>query len=350
MTGGPSGSVDRPEGPGPLELLVAPIAHWRLLATLGFVTLIAASVFALLVPQRYSANASFVPDEDEMTSLPTGLLSLAGQFGLPMAGSGSTSPQFYSDLIRSRVIIRGLLDAVVPTDSGPARVLDLLRIQDPSQARRLEKAEIAMRRRIGVTFDRVTRRVDISVWMGHPETAKAVAESLLARVDAFDRTIRRSRAGNRRVFVERQLEAAGDSLRQAEGALEAFLERNRIVSGSPQLEAQRDRLGRAIALRQEIFLALARESEQARLQEVDNRPVITIIDEPIAPTRRTWPRRRGLVLLACLGTLVPVWVLLVLVEIGREQPAVAGDAAKALARLGAAARDVRHPLGRRPAG
>jgi uncharacterized protein involved in exopolysaccharide biosynthesis len=229
--------------------------------------------------------------------------------------------------------VRGLLAVMVPTDTGVARVIDLLRVRESNPALRLEKAEVALRGRLTVSFDRVTRQVDIAVWMDQARTAEAVADSLLALVDAFDRDIRRSRAGNKRVFAEAQRGRAADSLRVAEAEMQGFLERNRVISGSPQLEFQRERLTRAITLRQEIFLALAREAEQSRVEEVDNRPIITVIDRPVAPARRFWPPRKKLVLLALLGVLAPVWVLLALIDLARTHVAAGGDVARASAQV-----------------
>jgi uncharacterized protein involved in exopolysaccharide biosynthesis len=312
------------------------------------VTFVGAAVFSLVAPKRFAAGASFVPDGGPSTTIPSGLLSLAGQFGLATGSGGAASPQFYADLITSRVIVRGLLNVRVPADTGMGRVLELLDVTERDSALRVEKAEDILRHRMTVSFDRVTRRVDVSVWMDRPATAQAVADSLLMLVDAFDRDIRRSRAGNKRAFVEEQRSRAADSLRAAESEMLGFLERNRTISSSPQLEFQRERLQRAISLRQEIFLALAREAEQSRVEEVDNRPVITVIDQPVAPARRFWPPRKKLVLLALLGVLAPVWVLLVLIELARTQIKEGGDAALATGRAVAVWRDLRRALHRSP--
>jgi len=331
---------------GPLEYLVSPLRRWRMLGTVALVTFVAACVFVLVAPKRYAANASFVPDGGQATTLPSSLASLAGQFGVPTGATGSSSPQFYADLIHSRTIVRGLLAVEVPTDKGSARVIDLLKVREPDSSLRLEKAENSLRHRITVSFDRVTRRVDIAVWMDQARSAEAVADSLLMLVDAFDRDIRRSRAGNKRVFVEAQGLRAADSLRAAEAEMQAFLERNRTITGSPQLEFQRERLARTISLRQEIYVALAREAEQSRVEEVDNRPIITVIDRPVAPARRFWPPRKKLVLLALLGVLAPVWVLLVLIELARTHVAVGGDVARASAQVVTAWGEMRRAMRR----
>jgi len=343
----PLDNTDRPFV-GPLELLLSPLARWRLFGVLGLVTFVVASAFTFVVRPRFEARAAFVPDGGQSSGLPTGLLSLVGQFGLPSGSFGAATPQFYVDLIKSRVIIRGLLNVRLVTNTGTARVFDLMDVHEPDSALHQEMAEEKLRKRVTVSFDRVTRRVDVAVWMENPQLAQAITDSLLMLVDAFDRDVRRSRAGNRRMFVEVQSARAADSLRAAESEMQAFLERNRTI-GSPQLEFQRDRLARAISLRQEIFLALAREAEQSRVEEVDNRPVITIIDEPVAPARRFWPLRKKFVIIACLGVLAPAWVLLVLQELARTPVLNEGDAGHARARIRDAWADVRQTVGRRRA-
>jgi hypothetical protein len=50
------------------------------------------------------------------------------------------------------------------------------------------------------------------------------------------------------------------------------------------------RLERDVQLRQELALALAKGYDQARIAEVRDTPVLTIVDSAVPPTRRSWPR------------------------------------------------------------
>lgn len=300
---------------GPVELFLTPIRHWRLLLIAGLIAGIASAAVSLVLPQRFTASTSFIAEDKGKSSISSsGLAALAGQFGVSTAalGMGTGSAQFYADLVHSRSILRALLAAAVPADGSDVPVIELLDVHDVNPVRRLELGERALSERIDVSVDRTTNRITIGVWMHRPGTAKAVADSILMLINRFDRDTRRTTASEKRAFVERQKTFAADSLRLAERAMADFLERNRSYQHSAELSFQHDRLERAIALRQEIFLSLAREAQEARLQEVDTRPVLTIIDPPVLPGKRSWPKRTIIVLMCALVTEVFLWVFFVL--------------------------------------
>lgn len=326
---------------GPLELFVSPARHWRVLVTAMLLAGIGSAVVSMLLPPRFVVTSSFVTDEVDQTQLPAGLASIAGQFGFSTGASGVGSTQFYADLLRSRSIVRSLLSATVPADGRSVHVIDLLHAgdDDTNRIRRIEDAESAMADRISVNFDRTTGRIDLTVWMKRPETAKAVSDTLLALVNKFDRETRRTRAGEKRAFTEHQRKLAADSLRAAEDAMTAFLERNRSYNESAQLQFQHERLAREIALRQDVFLALSRDAEQARLHELDARPVVTTIDAPVLPARRAWPKRKLLVAACVLVTVAFLWIGFVLRELLAVAPANS-DAGRALSQLRHAADDI----------
>lgn len=301
----------RPRPAGPLELFVSPIRRWRFLASLALITAVVSAVVSFIVPSRFTASTSFIADQGNQGNLPASLAGLASQFGLSEALGQSSGPQFYADLVRSRAILRALLVSRVPSDGRQVAVIDLLGTTDDNPNRRLELATRTMTDRIDVSFDRTTQRVDLSVWMRRPETAKAVADTLLALVDRFDRDIRRTRAGDKQLFAEQQRQLAADSLRLAERDMETFLERNRAYQSSAQLQFEHDRLQRVISLRQELYLALAREAAEARIDAVDTRPVLTVIDPPVLPAIRTSPKRKLFVLVSVVVVVAFAWLALV---------------------------------------
>lgn len=337
-----TGVKSREHPAGPLELFVSPARHWKLLVVAGLAAGVISATVSLLLPPRFTVSASFITDEVDQTQLPSGLASIAGQFGFSTGGSGVGSTQFYADLLRSRSVVRALLSATVPADGRSVKVIDLLDVDDVNPIRRVEDAESAMSERISVDFDRTTGRIDLKVWMERPETAKAVADTLLALINQFDRETRRTRAGEKRAFTEHQRMLAADSLRAAEDAMTAFLQRNRSYQESAQLEFQHERLARAITLRQDIFLALARDVEQARLRELDSRPVVTTIDAPVVPGMRAWPKRKVMVAACILVTVAFLWIFLVLREVAAVTPGDS-DAGRAVSLL----RDTTHDMFRR---
>jgi uncharacterized protein involved in exopolysaccharide biosynthesis len=89
-----------------------------------------------------------------------------------------------------------------------------------------------------------------------------------------------------------RLTEAEAELRSAEAELQTFLEGNRLFRDSPHLNFEYERLERQVTIKQEVFIMLRRSYEDARIQEVNDTPVLTVIDRAVPPREKSWPRRR----------------------------------------------------------
>ena len=81
------------------------------------------------------------------------------------------------------------------------------------------------------------------------------------------------------------MHAAQRELEDAENGLEVFLAQNRTYQTSPKLTIEAGRLQRRIDLRQQIYTTLVGEYEEARIREIRNTPVITVVDPPEGSAR-----------------------------------------------------------------
>ena len=89
---------------------------------------------------------------------------------------------------------------------------------------------------------------------------------------------------------------AEEELRTAEEALKLFLERNRGWERFSHLAFEHERLERQVLIKQEIFTTLRRSYEEARIEEVNDTPIITVIDPAVPPEKRSSPKRKLMVL------------------------------------------------------
>ena len=90
--------------------------------------------------------------------------------------------------------------------------------------------------------------------------------------------------------------------------MESFLRSNRVL-GSPSLVADKERLSRQVALRNQIYAQLAWAYEQSKLEEVRDTPVLTVLDPPEVPIE---PDPRGLVTKTLLSFIIGVLIAAVL--------------------------------------
>ncbi len=251
-------------------------------------------VLALTTSSLYTSSASFLPESSG--GAPSGAVALAQQFGFSVGGGGERSPQFYADLVTSDEILRQVVTRSfprTPTEEGSDEV-DLFthyEVVGATEEERIERAIYALSRDLSVTTDRDTGIVRFSITTSDPVLSRGMAALVLELVNDFDLTTRRSQASAERLFSGERLTQLTGELREAEDSLMNFSLENRLFGNSPPLQLEFERLQRAVGRREALVTSLAQAHESARIEEVRNTPVITLIESPRVPALRD-PRGR----------------------------------------------------------
>jgi uncharacterized protein involved in exopolysaccharide biosynthesis len=188
-------------------------------------------------------------------------------------------------------------------------LLNLLGIEGTASPGNVNSAVSKLREFVDAREVRELGGVKLSVTTPWPSVSLALAERLVEGLNRFNIEQRQSQATAERRFVEAQAAEAQRALRAAEDRLQSFLQRNRTIAGSPELVFERDRLQREVALRQELQISLMKSREDARIREVRDIPVITILEEPRLPLA---PKPRRSLLKALLGGFAGVTLGIVL--------------------------------------
>jgi uncharacterized protein involved in exopolysaccharide biosynthesis len=295
----------------------------RVIVLSGLVFVLLTLPLALTTKLEYRASASFLPHGGEQGGL-AGAAGLAAQFGfsIPRSGASERSPEFYQELLRSREILDGLVtDGVRLVTPTPARTVNLAEHFGIEGGTAAERGELTRRRLadvVEVSIGSKTGIVSLGVQTDDAALSAAIAWALLDLISAFDLETRQSEASAERSFTEERLQQLRVELATVEDSLRVFLDENRQFGNSSQLTFQHDRLQRKVGMRQEVVTAMAQAYEQARIEEVRNTPVVTVIDEPEVPALPE-PRGRLLKLLlgAMLGTMAGLGIAFV-VEYGER--------------------------------
>ncbi len=231
-----------------LELANVLLKRWKLVVGLPLAAAVLAAIVSLLVPAKYTATATFRPEEDSQgLNLPSGIAGLAAQFGVAVPGVGANSPAFYADVLESRtlsdaVLLTGFPDPRGEVSGDSVAFLDILDVDGDSQTERLENGRKELQKTVSVRVDNETSIVSVVVETRYRALSAAVANYYIDLVNRFNLETRQSNAGERRRFVEAQIASAQQELRAAEEELRVFLERNRQFRGSPDLTFQYERL------------------------------------------------------------------------------------------------------------
>lgn len=293
---------EAPEPGSLLRLVNVILRHRRIVVGLPIVLATIVCSFTLVRPRTWTASASFSPSEAQGAGQLGQLAGLAAQFGFSIPlGASAESPEFYVALLRSEELRRSAVQSTytITEDTSPdttwisGSLVELLEIRGRSEAGRIENAVERLGRLMSASASPETGIVRLSVQTKRPELSTEVADRLLSLVNEFNLQTRQSQASAEREFVASQLASARAALGVAEDSLQQFLQANRRIENSPQLGFERDRLQRSVTLHQEVVISLAQALEQAKIEEVRNTPVITIVEQPFPPAK---PDRRRLVI------------------------------------------------------
>jgi uncharacterized protein involved in exopolysaccharide biosynthesis len=277
-------------------------------------------VVSLALPSAYTAQTTLTPaSSSSIGSLGAALGSLAGlagQLGMATGGSGAISPDFIADVLESREVLTATLHSRFrdPSDGGERPLLEILRVEGPTEARRLSRGVRRLELAIKTKVDHSTGIVILMVSAPDPSLAADIANRMRDVLNSFNLQRRQSQSREQARFTRERLTEAEAELRQAEAAQLRFFQSNREYAGSPILEFEAGRLQRAVDLKQEVYVSLSKAHDEARIAEVRDTPVITTIDSAVAPDRRSSPRPVLNGVIAMLAAGVLTFVLIFLLE------------------------------------
>jgi uncharacterized protein involved in exopolysaccharide biosynthesis len=277
-----------------------------------------------------------------------GLGQLASQLGLTGPRVSTGSPQFYADLLSSREVLKDVVTTSYQALEG-GNLLQYFKIKADGTNRPILRAL----RRIGglylVRTDRLTGVVHLEVHTTNESLSAGVALRFLELLNDYNLRRRQSQAKAEREFIEERLTQAAGNLSSAEDSVATFYGHNRRFQDSPELTAREARLQRQVTLRQQLYVNLSQNYEAARIEEVRNTPVITVVEHPGA---LVVPRPRGTivrVLLAVFLTFAVTAFFAYLADyLGRARGAAPTDYDEFVRLRGDLAADVRGLIRRTP--
>jgi uncharacterized protein involved in exopolysaccharide biosynthesis len=315
----PSGtalSTRDPDQISPLRVAAAVLRHRGLVGKTVLLCLLAGAAAAFLPAREFVATSSFMPQARKTSS---SLSGIAAEFGLTVPGlDGRESPLFYVDLLESRAILESLADTVytVETDTGrvSGTLVQLLRSKGKTEGLRRDATIKTLRKKITAAAEEKTGVINLEVTARYPDLALAMNQHLLDLLNRFNLESRQSQAAAERKFTERRLEEVKLDFREVEDRLQLFLQRNRDYRNSPELLFQFERLNREVSTQNQLYTSLAQAYEQAKIEEVRDTPVITIVEPPELPVR---PLPRGLLKLGLFSLIIGL-LMGVALAVGKE--------------------------------
>lgn len=283
--------------------------HWRVWLLSALIGAVVALVLSFLAPARFRAEASFLPSNQFAGQADgyglAGLAQAAREFGLGTGSAADNPSALFPQLVSSRRLL-GVMLRTEFTDRGGRKgpLAELLDFSGEDTS--LDKAIRHLRSSCVSTHQDVRSGISkVAVVLADPVLAAQVANACVGELDRLNREELVSNARRQVEFVGSRLEEVRGQLTAAEEGLTLFRESNRSRAQSPHLQTAERRLERNLELQEQLYITLRQQLEMARIDEVKNLPVITIIDRAVPPRHRLGP---GRALWALLGALAGVAV------------------------------------------
>jgi uncharacterized protein involved in exopolysaccharide biosynthesis len=191
---------------------------------------------------------------------------------------------------------------VASPEVGDPRKQDTIQLLDwyetdarEALARRLDVGRKILAKQVRVSLDERSGVITVEVSDRDPRIAAGVAATLVANLNDFNLRSQQTTSRATREFLEGRLAAVMAELTRAEEDARNFLRVNRRLQDSPTLQLEYSRLQRRVDILQQGYVELASQVEHARSAEVRDTPVITVLQRPTPPARRSSPRRKLIV-------------------------------------------------------
>jgi capsule polysaccharide export protein KpsE/RkpR len=293
----------------PLMLGAVFLRRWRWTVLFPTLVVVLTVVLVFVVPSRYTSEAIVLPESRTATPQVGGaaLGGLAGLAGLA-AGAGAQSPKLYADLVMTEAtlddVLARQLTSVEHTGSEGPTLLEWLDVGGKTHGDSLYYARRYLLRRVTTDVNRETGTVTLRVALNRPGVATEVAGWFVQELDQFNTTRRQTSARNRRTFLENRLTQLEQEQRGVADSLRSFFEANRQYQEAPALLFEARRRQARLDQINEVLTNVRRDYENARTDEVNDTPLLTIVEPPTVPVRRSFPQRKLLVLLAGVSSLL----------------------------------------------
>ena len=300
---------------------------------------------AITSSAEYTSDAKVVREaEDGQSGMPfSGGLSALQGLGVRLGGSASgLNPESYPDILRSREVRLAVVrDTFYVQEMGrsmtyvdyvnrepgwtshvwrytvglPGTLLDAMRGDEGPQAgdrvgtpgaderRALTEEEAgairAVENVLSTSIDRETGLMSISVTTGDPVLSAGLADSFSRHLTERVRSIRTQKSRDNMRFMEERMEEARAALREAEERMANFMDRNRNIT-TESLRTERDRLRRQVNFAEQLYSDVQAQMTQSQIELQRSEPVLTVLEEPVVPSRPSGPRRTLIVLLSLI--------------------------------------------------
>jgi uncharacterized protein involved in exopolysaccharide biosynthesis len=215
----------------------------RMLSRVAAYAVAASTVIAFLIPARYESTARLMPPDNQSSS---GLAMAASAMSGAAGGLGGIAGDLLGMKSTSDVFV-GILTSRTAQDKL-IQQFDLKRLY---RDRRMEDARKDLAEHTGISVDRKSQIITISVTDRSPQRAAAMGQAYVEELNRLVAELSTSSARRERIFLEGRLQAVNQDLEAAEKDFSQFASKNTAIDvkeqGKAMVEAAATLQGQLIA-------------------------------------------------------------------------------------------------------
>ncbi|WP_457566755.1 hypothetical protein [Caldithrix abyssi] len=281
---------------------ISPVLHyiWQKrklnLAVLGISLLLVLLVLFFVLEKYYTASISIIPSSASFSSQMSGKLgALAGLAGIGNIGADGQSQEMYEGIIHSRRLQSRLLKTEFTFTEGDnqhsATLLDFLEIEGDNPRQIWENAFKTMNEEVIYTEINPDNNIlYIKVTLKNPFLAAKVANKLVEYLDQIVRQQINKEYTEQYDYLKKRISVMKDSILISENNLKNFLKTTRDLT-VPENVIKELRLRRILTMQSAILAELRKQEELFVLQNMVNLSPVKVLDQAIAPYKKSRPRR-----------------------------------------------------------
>jgi uncharacterized protein involved in exopolysaccharide biosynthesis len=313
-----------------LDLLLTLVDNRSLILRTVLVVTVVGLAYAVLASEQYTTSAKVIRETEQETP---GLSNMGGISALRGLGinlgrsSGGLTPAAYSNVLSSREVRLAVVQDTFafPDAESPMTFVEYVNrppgffglvvkytLGLPGVVKRImvgpdslhasanegataplteaeSRAIDAIAERVNASVDDETGLMTITVTAEDPILASDITESFLRHLTTRIRSLRTTKVREQLEFVESRFTEAEQELTEAEDRLAQFLERNQNPT-TASLRFKEDRLRRQVSFKEQLYSDFQSQLTQTRLDLQRQQPVITVVENPVPPRKRSGPR------------------------------------------------------------
>lgn len=289
-------------------------------------------VVAFSIPKEYSTTVKLTPESADPSKKIGNLGGLAAMAGINLntsSGADAISPELYPDVVHSIPFLLELFPIEVTTAKGdktytlydylsrhqrqawwgyvmraPFQLIGGIKSLFSGSKEEQEPAELtpfrltekqtgviqSLQQRIGVTVDKKTSVITVSVQMQDPLISATLTRIVMEKLQNYITTYRTQKVKQDLEFTQKVFKEAKDAYYKAQKAYASFEDANKnIISASYRTE--QERLKNEMSLTFDVYTTLAQKLEQDKLRVQEQTPVYTVIEPASVPLRPASPKK-----------------------------------------------------------